>query len=112
MARPGTHPSRRVHRTRRPVRYEKEYLRKDGTRVPIELLVHLSSGDRGQPLYYCFLTDLIARKEAEQALRDSEARFEPWPTPSRSCAGSPTPMAGSSGITSAGTITPALRPNR
>ena len=64
-----------LHRTRHPVRYEKEYLRKDGTRVPIELLVHLSSDDRGQPLYYSFVTDLTARKQAEQALRDSEAQF-------------------------------------
>jgi hypothetical protein len=64
-----------LQRTRRPVRYEKEYLRKDGTRVPIELLVHLSTGEHRQPLYYCFVTDLTERRQAQEALRDSEAQF-------------------------------------
>jgi len=64
-----------LHRTGQPVRYEKEYLRKDGSRVPIELLVHLRRNDQGQPaFYYSFLTDLTARKQAEAALRESESR--------------------------------------
>ena len=55
-----------LHRTGQPVRYEKEYLRKDGSRVPIELLVHLRKDDEGQPaFYYSFLTDLTERKQAE-----------------------------------------------
>jgi PAS domain S-box-containing protein len=63
-----------LHRTGQPVRYEKEYLRKDGSRVPIELLVHLRKDDEGQPaFYYSFLTDLTERKQAEAALRRSEA---------------------------------------
>ena len=62
-----------LQRTGQPVRYEKEYVRKDGARVPIELLVHLVKDRQGQPFYYSFLTDLTERKRAEKALRESEA---------------------------------------
>lgn len=58
-----------LHRTRQPARYEKEYIRKDGNRVPIELLVHLAEDDDGQPFYYTFLTDLTERKRAEEEIR-------------------------------------------
>ena len=62
-----------LHRTGQPVRYQKEYIRKDGSRVPIELLVHLTRDAEGTPEYYCaFLTDITERKQAEDALRDSE----------------------------------------
>ena len=64
-----------LHRTGQPVRYEKAYLRKDGSRVPIELLVHLRRNAEGQPaFYYSFLTDLTERKQAEEALLESERR--------------------------------------
>jgi PAS domain S-box-containing protein len=53
-----------------PVRYEKEYVRKDGTRVPIELLVHLVKDAAGRPeYYYSFLTDISQRKQKETELR-------------------------------------------
>ncbi|MCE5325638.1 MAG: PAS domain S-box protein [Planctomycetaceae bacterium] len=56
-----------LHRTGLPVRYEKECLRKDGTRVPIELLAHLARDAAGRPLYYyCFVTDITQRKAAEE----------------------------------------------
>jgi PAS domain S-box-containing protein len=61
-------------RTGKPVRYEKEYIRKDGSRVPIELLVHLIHDAQGQPeCYYSFIADITERKRADEALRRSEA---------------------------------------
>ena len=61
-----------LNRTGIPVRYEKEYIRRDGSRVPIELLVHLVRDDRGEPLhYYSFLTDISERKAAEYAIESS-----------------------------------------
>jgi len=56
-------------RTGKPVRYEKEYLRKDGTRVPIELFVHYSpAGDGHEAYYYSFISDITERKRAEAEL--------------------------------------------
>ena len=56
-------------RTRQPVRYQKEYVRKNGTRVPIELLVHLETNAEGNPqFYYAFVTDITERKQAEVEL--------------------------------------------
>ena len=50
----------------KPVKYEKEYIRKNGTRVPIELLVHLVKDTDGNPLYYyTFITDITERKKSE-----------------------------------------------
>ncbi len=58
------------------MRYEKEYLRKDGTRVPVEILVHLVRDSAGAPSsYYAFVTDLTERKRAQQALQESEQRY-------------------------------------
>ncbi len=53
-------------RIRQPVRYEKEYLRKDGTRVPVELFVQPVFDTAGNLLHYrSFLTDISERKRAE-----------------------------------------------
>ena len=62
--------------TGEPIRYEKEYIRKDGTRVPVELLVHLVLDAQGLPDYfYSFVTDITERKQDEEALRASEERY-------------------------------------
>lgn len=59
-----------LKRTGEPVRYEKEYIRKDGSRLPVELLVHLKRDDTGSPLYYySFLTDISERKKVDERVR-------------------------------------------
>jgi PAS domain S-box-containing protein len=70
----GREKQEELLRTGKPVRYEKEYIRKDGTRVPIELLSHVVTDSDGNPqYYYSFITDITDRKRAEEALRASEA---------------------------------------
>jgi PAS domain S-box-containing protein len=65
-----------LHHTDLPVRYEKEYIRKDGTRVPIDLLVRLVKDTDGKPLYYhSFITDITERKRVEKSLKDSEQQY-------------------------------------
>lgn len=51
----------------RPVRYEKEYKRKDGSRVPVERLLHMIRNEDGKPqYYYSFITDISKRKKAQK----------------------------------------------
>jgi PAS domain S-box-containing protein len=58
-----------------PQVYEKEYVRKDGTRVPIEIRVNMAtSKSDGKQLYYGFLTDLSERRRFEQALIDADRK--------------------------------------
>jgi PAS domain S-box-containing protein len=60
-----------------PVRYEKEFVRKDGSRVPVELFVHLVNDPSGALLYYyAFITDISERKSMEEELRMSKDLFE------------------------------------
>ena len=66
-----------LHNSGKPVRYEKEYRRQDGSRVPVELLVHLVCDQTGQPEhYYAFVTDLTERKQAQDALRVYSEQLE------------------------------------
>ncbi len=56
-----------LQNTGHPVRYEKEYIRRDGTRVPVERLVHLIRNENGTPkYYYSFITDISKRKKAQK----------------------------------------------
>lgn len=65
-----------LERTGLPVRYEKEYLTKDGRRIAVELLVHrLVDQESGKRHYYSFITDISQRKKAEESLRQSEQKY-------------------------------------
>jgi PAS domain S-box-containing protein len=66
-----------LNRSGQPVLYEKEYIRKDGSRVPIELLVHLVKNAEGKPQYYfSFITDITERKRAQTALQQAKTTAE------------------------------------
>ncbi len=65
-----------LHATCKSVRYEKEYRRKDGSLVPIEACVDIDRDETGRIRgYFSFVTDASERKQAEIALRESEAEL-------------------------------------
>jgi len=54
-----------------PVTYEKEYLHKDGYRIPISIMAHVRRSGGGEPdLFYSFVTDLTDRKRMEQEAKE------------------------------------------
>jgi len=56
--------------------FGKRYIRKDGTIVDVLLSVSVLRDQRGSPLYFIFqIEDVSERKQAEEALRVSEAKF-------------------------------------
>jgi PAS domain S-box-containing protein len=66
-----------LNRTGNPVRYNKEYIRKDGRRIPIELLVHVVKDEEGVPLfYYSFITDISERKLTEEEIKQQISRLK------------------------------------
>lgn len=56
--------------------YEKEYVRKDGAVVPVELRTLLACDAGGKPTgLSAFIRDISERRRSEQALRESEAKY-------------------------------------
>jgi PAS domain S-box-containing protein len=56
--------------------YEKEYRRKDGTVLPVELRTFLVRDDTGRPVeMWAIVRDISSRRQTETALRQSEARL-------------------------------------
>ncbi|MBC8321877.1 MAG: PAS domain S-box protein [Bacteroidetes bacterium] len=59
-----------LHRTKKSVQYEKEYIKKDGSRIPVELLVHPRFDSDGNVEYYfAFVIDITERKQADEELK-------------------------------------------
>ena len=61
--------------SQKSVQYEKEYIRKDGIRVPIEITAAAKFDPAGNIIHYTgFISDITERKQAEIALHDLTAR--------------------------------------
>ncbi len=57
--------------------YEKEYIRRDGTIIPIEIRTHLLKDEQGNPNgYWSFVRNVTQRKQTEEALHNSEALYQ------------------------------------
>jgi PAS domain S-box-containing protein len=57
--------------------YEKEYVRRDGTMLPVEVRMHLLKGSDGAATGMClFARDVSERKQAEDALMSREQELE------------------------------------
>ena len=67
---------RRVRETGAIPGYETERLTADGRRVPVEIALSLNSDAQGRPLgINAILRDITERKQAEEALKESEGRL-------------------------------------
>ncbi|HUK03124.1 MAG TPA: EAL domain-containing protein [Steroidobacteraceae bacterium] len=64
-----------LERTGRYGPYEKQYRRKDGTLVPLQLNGIVITGSEGQKLIWSIVEDITERKNAERILIESEARM-------------------------------------
>lgn len=62
-----TEKLKELHTTKKLVKYEKEYIKKDGTRVPVELVVHPHLDMEGEvECYFAFVINITERKRAEE----------------------------------------------
>ena len=71
-----TKAEEKIRQTKQPQRFEKEYIRKDGSRVPVEVWEHPIFDSKGSlQHFYSFIIDINDRKLADEALRRSEERY-------------------------------------
>ncbi len=62
-----------ISRSKKAGVYRKEYIRKDGSIIPIEVVTHPSFDDKGKVTYFFgFITDITERKKAEKSLHESQ----------------------------------------
>jgi PAS domain S-box-containing protein len=61
--------------TGKPVRYQKDLIRKDGKRIPVEVWANILRGGGGKGYRYAFVTDITERKQAELALKESREQY-------------------------------------
>ena len=54
--------------------FESDAIRKDGTQIPVEIIVNVVSRD-GDGIIYSLARDITGRKRTKAELRESEARF-------------------------------------
>jgi PAS domain S-box-containing protein len=74
---PVTNALAELERTGAPARYEKEIVRKDGVRVPVELVVRLQHDPDDQSVRYtAFARDATERKQAEGRIREMNNELE------------------------------------
>jgi PAS domain S-box-containing protein len=67
----------KLQRTGKSQTFQKEYIREDGTRVPVEVLIYKFAEDSGgTPQYYIgLITDITERKHLEEELQKSESHY-------------------------------------
>jgi PAS domain S-box-containing protein len=66
----------KLQRTGKSQIFQKEYIRKDGSRVPVEVLVYEISEDGDREKYYVgLITDISDRKRLEEKLQKSESHY-------------------------------------
>jgi PAS domain S-box-containing protein len=67
----------KLQATGEAVRYQKEYIRKDGSRVPVEIFLHLIREKDGKPKYYYgFITDITERRRTQKALHVAYTKYK------------------------------------
>jgi PAS domain S-box-containing protein len=60
-----------------PQRYEREITRSDGSRVPVEVLVHVIKNPQGELQYfYSFINDISERRQAERTVKRTFGAME------------------------------------